>query len=100
DVLDKYNVGLVLHENLINQSTDYKVFAEMVDKEKVDVRAVLKGTQLHLDDDIFLSVLGPDMEFINSQNPEGVTDRDNPPSLILHLAFNSFDMLLTADSDG
>lgn len=99
-VLENYEIKLFLHEELSNESTDYEVFREMVELEKVEVRSVSRGTKIHLEDEVFLKVLGPDKEFLKIKNPEGITEGDNPPSIIVHLSYNSFDMLLTGDSDG
>ncbi len=100
DVLDRYKIGMVFQEPLINTSEAYTVFSQAVEDEETDVGILTRGVKLSFSDGVIIQVLGPDDPFVKRENPQGVTESDNPPSLILHLTYHTFDLLLTGDSDG
>ena len=91
---------MVLQEPLTNISDAYQVFSKAVEQEQAEIRKVDRGTMLSFSDGVTLQILGPDSTFIAQENPQGVTEQDNPPSLIVHLTYHSFDLLLNGDSDG
>ncbi len=100
DVLDRYAVRLILQEPIDNTSEAYKVFTQAAENEKSNLKTSTKGTTIIFADGVELKVLGPDQAFLSKENPRGIIGNDNPPSLIMHLSYNSFDLLLTGDSDG
>jgi len=100
DVLHRYDVGIIGQEDLKNVSDAYTVFSQSVTQENAQVRMLQKGTKLTFNDGVRMEILGPDATFLVRENPEGVTENENPPSLIIHVTYGSFDLLLPGDSDG
>lgn len=100
DVLERFHVLFIGHENLSHKSEAYSVFAHAVEQEHTNERILQRGSRISFSDGVSLEILGPDQKFLHQENPDGFTGTDNPPSLIIHLTYNSFDLLVTGDSDG
>ena len=100
DVLNRYTVELIGQEDLQNTSEAFAAFMQSVAQEGAHTQTLQKGTLLTFKDGVKIEIMGPDSSFLVHENPQGITESENPPSLIIHVKYGSFDVLIPGDSDG
>lgn len=100
DVLKRYNVSGVFGENLVNRTPAYAEFLETVKEENVTLQTLERGNSITVGDGVTIAVLGPTAQFLSQENPHGIVENDNPPSLIMHVSYGTFDAVFAGDSDG
>ena len=94
-VLERYDVGVVLERRMEHDGAAYQAWARAVDAEAVNGARVIEasaGQVITLDDDIRLEVLGP------PDTLSGGAESDiNDASLVLRLVYGEVSVLLTGD---
>ena len=94
-VLERYDVGVVLERRIEYESAPYEAWARAVDTEKAQGAKVLEasaGQVIALDEDVSLEVLGPPVTLLRGTE----SDADNA-SLVLRLVYGKVSALLTGD---
>ena len=94
-VLERYDVGVVMERRIEYESATYQAWARAVDAEVANGARVIEasaGQVIALDDDVRIEVLGPPQELLRGTE----SDVDNA-SLVLRLVYGEVSLLLTGD---
>lgn len=99
EVISRYKVDTFASELLINDTMSYKGLQEILVEAKVKTKIVYTGDMFKIADGVKIEVLAPTKEFIRQTSPGGkIGERDEFANVILHIQYQSFDLLLTGDS--
>lgn len=105
-VLERYSVKYFATEKLENNTASFKELTQQIKKEKSlphwqagKVKYLYQGDSIKLEDGVNIKILAPSNQYLERTSPNGkITDSNEFSSLILLISFNSFDVLLTGDS--
>jgi len=92
DVLERYDVGLVLDLGQECSSATCEAWRTLIEDRAVPYRKAEAGMQITLCDDLLLDVLHPPAELITNTSSDS-----NNNSVVLRLEYGHFSMLLTGD---
>lgn len=99
DVFERYEVKAFATERLENDSDGYTALIKTIQEENLKVSYVYKGDSIKTKDGVVLNVLSPDKEYLRKTSQDGVIRESGEfASLILHVSYKDFDLLLTGDT--
>jgi len=98
-VIDRYNALSFGTEDLSNKTGSFQELIRSIAEKKIQKRLVSKGAKWTIGKKLVLSIESPTTEFLRSTSPNGLIGESREfASLITHLSYGSFDLLLTGDS--
>lgn len=89
-VMKKFKVKNVIISRQGEDSANYRMFKEIVNRKGINVIIVEKGQRIDIEKDLFIDVLWPEKDLIN----ENILNNN---SIVCKLNYNSFSMLFTGD---
>lgn len=101
DVLESYNVGAIVHNQIAYHSADYQKFLDLAAERGLSQVAVNAGDQIGIDSLLHLDVWYPpgDREKILGARFDPFDDQDvNDSSLVFQLVCGDFALLFTGDA--
>lgn len=99
EILNRYKVDTFGMENLGNKTAGYRKLIQTIKKHKLDLKYLVQGDFFKTSDGLRLYVLAPSADFLLRTSPNKVIGETNEfSSLIIHLSYGSFDLILTGDS--
>lgn len=98
-VLDLYNVLSFDTERLVNKSQAFKQLVKKINEKKVMNRIIAAGDRFRVGKDVVVEVESPGEDVLKKYSPNGeIGEMKEQASLILHVIYKNFDILLTGDS--
>ena len=98
DVIERYTLGHFVTEDLVNDTAEHRALFAYLEKEQVQRKYVVANERFRTPDGVTITVLGPTREYLALTSPDGRINSREFASLILHLRYGEFDLLLTGDS--
>lgn len=98
-VIDRYDTLRFVTVNLSNNSQFYKDFSHKINEKKILTGFVYSGDSFNIPGSVVLEILSPTREFLLKSSPGGVINSSKEQaSIVVHVKYGSFDLLLTGDS--
>lgn len=98
-VLDRYIVTSFGSEELVNKTAAFAVLKEHLASSHIPQRTLTAGDTYRTEEGVALRILGPTQRFLSTTSPNGIIgEKGEFASVIAHLQYESFDLLLTGDS--
>lgn len=98
-VVDRYSILSFATENLDNQTASFQGFKHLLFEKHISQTIVLADDSWKFADGVVLTIVSPSEEFLAETSPNGVIGESREfASLITHISYGSFDVLLTGDS--
>ena len=98
-VLDRYSVLYFGTEKLTNDTAGFRELTKTVLRDRIPVRYLYAGSKIKTRDKVNIQIIGPTREFITLTSPNGIVgEKKEFASLITHISYGSFDVVLTGDS--
>lgn len=98
-VADRYHSLTFVTEELANQTEGYREFVGKLKVKNTKQKFVLANDQFALADGVHIKVLGPSEKYLALTSPGGTIGESSEfASLVLHLSYGDFDLVLTGDS--
>ena len=98
DVIERYTLAHFVTEDLVNDTAEYRTLFEYLENKQVRWKNVVANERFRTPDGVTVTVLGPTEEYLALTSPDGRINSREFASLILHLRYGEFDLLLTGDS--
>lgn len=97
-LLQRYKINYFLTEQVTSKNRSYKEIMSLLQKQETEIRNVFAGDTLELDR-LVLHIVSPSYDYLQAKSPKGVMDeRSENVSVMTHIAYEKFDILLTGDS--
>lgn len=98
-VIQRYTVLSFYTEKLENKTVSFKELIKAVKKEQGEPHYIFAGDRFKTKDGVEIRVLGPSKEYLSQTSPGGLIGESAEfASLILHISYGEFDIILTGDS--
>lgn len=98
-ILDRYNVGQFVSEELANNSAEYQAITQMISDKQIQKVNLLRNDRFKISENLAMSITGPEESFLKATSPGGtVGERKEFASLTALLTYGSFKVLLTGDA--
>ncbi len=92
EVIKRYRVGGILTTEVVQETAEYREWKRVIDQKNIPLYIAQAGEIMHLDDEITFAILHP----FESLAGQGVKCTNNS-SIVVRLAYNDFEVLLTGD---
>jgi competence protein ComEC len=98
-LLTRYQVQQFVTERLKNDNNVYRAFMQRIKEAAVATKYVYAGDAYRLSDGVVVSIVGPSQEYLLQTSPNGeIGEKAEFASLITHISYGNFSVLLTGDS--
>lgn len=99
DIIRHYTVKRVANEDISNNTTEFKSLLTLLDQNQISYQRLYKNDQYISDSGLIIKALGPTKEFVKQTSPDGmIAESGEFASLILHIKYKDFDLLITGDA--
>jgi competence protein ComEC len=98
DVIDRYSLRYFVTEDLANNTAEFRALLANVEKAGIKQKKVYANDRFRAPEGVTITVLGPTKEYLERTRGNGVINSSEFASLILHVQYKKFDVLLTGDS--
>jgi competence protein ComEC len=97
-LLDSYEIGSFVTENIGSNSRSYKEIMKKLAEHKTIQSTVTAGASMSVDT-IRLDILSPSDSYLESKTQIGnISESNENVSVMVHISYDNFDILLTGDS--
>jgi competence protein ComEC len=98
-VIDRYTALAFDTVDLSNTTSGYRMFINKLKQAYIPLNKIFAGDTFRTSDNVNLEVESPTRNYLHQISPQGtIGESKEQGSLILHIAYGSFDVLLTGDS--
>lgn len=99
-ILKHYHIKQFITEELYNDTSYYQELVKLIKSKNIPIKFVFEKDEYKLDNSsVKLRVLSPSKELLKRTSPNSlINERSEFASLILNLSYDSFDTILTGDS--
>jgi competence protein ComEC len=97
-LFERFHIKAFATENLDNKVASYQEFLRLIEEKQIPKRTVFAGDKLLLGD-LILTIVAPSEDYLTQTSPGGMIGESKEfASLITHVQYGNFDVLLTGDS--
>lgn len=98
-ILKHYQINEFGQEDVINDTAEFRQLQMEIKDKLITTKKMLAKDSYKTNDGVNVTVLSPSKEFIKQTSPTGlIGEKSEFASLILHIRYKQFDLVLTGDS--